>query len=177
MPRVAVPLSCTSEVMRELERLSRSRTDEARLVERAKIVLGCLGGRRNDEVAAEFGTRAGTVATWRTRFAAQRDCATARARVSPRDIRGRKSSIAFSSNWSNPRRQVFRLGTAACGRGLGVSDDAVWRVLRQEGVQLRRQRSWCVSTDPEFSAKAADIIGLYLNPPTEVIRIVVYVIY
>jgi hypothetical protein len=38
-------------------------------------------------------------------------------------------------------------------------------VLRKEGIQLRRRRSWCVSTDPQFAAKAADIIGLYLNPP------------
>jgi transposase len=38
-------------------------------------------------------------------------------------------------------------------------------VLRKEGIQLRRHRSWCVSTDPQFAAKAADIIGLYLNPP------------
>src|SRR3546814_5620729 len=46
-----------------------------------------------------------------------------------------------------------------------VSDDAVWRALRKEGIQLQRHRSWCVSTDPEFAAKAADVIGLYLNPP------------
>ena len=26
-------------------------------------------------------------------------------------------------------------------------------------------RSWCVSTDPEFAPKAAEIVGLYLNPP------------
>lgn len=48
---------------------------------------------------------------------------------------------------------------------LGASADAVWRVLRKEGICLRRQRSWCVSTDPEFVPKAADIVGLYLNPP------------
>src|SRR3546814_6221982 len=48
---------------------------------------------------------------------------------------------------------------------LSVSDDAVWRALRKEGIQLQRHRSWCVSTDPEFAAKAADVIGLYLNPP------------
>jgi hypothetical protein len=34
MPRVAVPLKCEPKVMQELERLSRSRTEEARLVER-----------------------------------------------------------------------------------------------------------------------------------------------
>src|ERR1700723_4685967 len=27
-------------------------------------------------------------------------------------------------------------------------------------------RSWCVSTDPDFAAKAADIIRLCLQPPT-----------
>ena len=42
---------------------------------------------------------------------------------------------------------------------------AVWRVLRQQGICLQRQRSWCVSTDKEFAAKAADIVGLYLDPP------------
>jgi len=30
---------------------------------------------------------------------------------------------------------------------------------------LQRRRSWCISTDPEFAAKAADVVGLYLNPP------------
>ena len=50
-------------------------------------------------------------------------------------------------------------------RELQASTHAVWRVLRREGICLRRQRSWCVSTDPEFAAKAADIVGLYLDPP------------
>lgn len=48
---------------------------------------------------------------------------------------------------------------------LNGSGHAVWRVLRKEGICLQRQRSWCVSTDKEFAAKAADIVGLYLNPP------------
>ena len=69
MPRVAEAINCTPEDRKELERLTKSRTDEARTVERAKIVLSCLAGRRNDEVAAEFGIQAATVATWRKRFA------------------------------------------------------------------------------------------------------------
>ena len=48
---------------------------------------------------------------------------------------------------------------------IGASVHAVWRVLRKEGICLSRQRSWCVSTEPEFVTKAADIVGLYLNPP------------
>ena len=42
-----------------------------------------------------------------------------------------------------------------------------------EGIQLRRHRSWCVSTDPQFAAKAADIIGLYLSPPQNALVICV----
>lgn len=46
-----------------------------------------------------------------------------------------------------------------------VSSHQVWRVLRRHGIHLQRRRSWCISTDPEFAPKAADIIGLYLEPP------------
>ena len=53
----------------------------------------------------------------------------------------------------------------ALAKELETSVHAVWRLLRKEGVYLSRQRSWCVSTDPEFIPKAADIVGLYLNPP------------
>jgi transposase len=46
-----------------------------------------------------------------------------------------------------------------------VSADQVWRILRRRQIQLQRRRSWCISTDPEFGPKAADVVGLYLNPP------------
>ena len=46
-----------------------------------------------------------------------------------------------------------------------VSDAQVWRILRDYQGSLTRKRSWCISTDPEFGPKAADIVGLYLNPP------------
>ena len=46
-----------------------------------------------------------------------------------------------------------------------VSTDQVWRILRKHQIQLQRRRSWCISTDPEFGPKAADVVGLYLNPP------------
>jgi hypothetical protein len=50
-----------------------------------------------------------------------------------------------------------------------VSDDAVWRVMRKYDLHLDRRQSWCVSTDPEFSRKASEIVGLYLNPPENAI--------
>ncbi len=37
--------------------------------------------------------------------------------------------------------------------------------LRRHGISLRRRRSWCLSTDPAYAQKAADVVGLYLDPP------------
>jgi hypothetical protein len=51
------------------------------------------------------------------------------------------------------------------GEKLDASVHAVWRVLRREGIYLQRRRSWCVSTDKGFAPKAAEVVGLYLNPP------------
>jgi hypothetical protein len=41
--------------------------------------------------------------------------------------------------------------------------------LRREGIYLQRRRSWCVSTDKEFAPKAAEVVGLYLNPPVNAV--------
>jgi transposase len=150
-----------------LVQLSKSRTDEARLIERAKIVLRCLAGERNDEIAARLGTQPATVATWRKRFA-ERGLAGLKDRprsgkpaTLPPDLRQRLRRQLEAP----PPKGFSSWDGGSLAAALGVSDDAVWRILRQDGIQLRRQRSWCVSTDPQFAAKAADIIGLYLDPP------------
>ncbi len=54
-------------------------------------------------------------------------------------------------------------------KSVKLSDDKVWKILRKNDIQLQRHRSWCISTDPEFSEKAADIVGLYINPPPSTI--------
>jgi len=41
----------------------------------------------------------------------------------------------------------------------------VWKVLKCHGMALERRSSWCISTDPNFAAKAADGAGLYQHPP------------
>ena len=68
MARVAASVTCSDPDRKELERLSASRTEQARLVERAKIVLGCLAGERNDQIASRMKLQSNTVATWRKRF-------------------------------------------------------------------------------------------------------------
>jgi transposase len=59
-------------------------------------------------------------------------------------------------------------------RALGdVHVQQVWRVLRAHKIDLAGRKSWCESRDPEFAAKAADVVGLYVAPPENAIVICV----
>ena len=60
-----------------------------------------------------------------------------------------------STHWSS-----YRLA-----KELGISQSSVSRVWRHFGIQPHRLGRYMASDDPEFEEKAADIIGLYLNPP------------
>lgn len=153
--------------MSELGCLSRSRSGAVRMAERARVVLLCLRSKRNDEVAAQMGLRPNTVGQWRRRFAER---GLAGLRDAPRPGKPAKYGVQLRDRLLAqlelpPPEGMASWDGGSLAKALSVSDDAVWRVLRKEGIQLRRRRSWCVSTDPEFAAKAADVIGLYLNPP------------
>lgn len=144
----------------------RSRTIEARLVECAKSIMKCIQGQRVSKTAKDLKISPNTVIDWRRRF--------------------QQSGIAglYDLPWSGkppfygqefrdkvletleqtpPAGQAVWDGPAVAEQ-IGASVHAVWRVLRKEGICLGCQRRWCVSVDPEFVTKAADIVGLYLNP-------------
>src|SRR5450759_4883014 len=69
MPRHAPGLECSAEDAASLIALSKSRTEEARTVERARIVLACFGGKENQQVARDLKVSIPTVSKWRQRFA------------------------------------------------------------------------------------------------------------
>ena len=54
-----------------------------------------------------------------------------------------------------------------------VHEQYVWRFLREHKIDLAGRKSWCESNDPEFVAKAADVVGLYMAPPENAIVICV----
>jgi hypothetical protein len=54
-----------------------------------------------------------------------------------------------------------------------VHEQHVWRFLRAQKIDLAGRKSWCESDDPEFAAKAADLVGLYPAPPENAVVICV----
>ncbi len=69
MPRHAPKLACSEDDLNKLVALSKSRTEQVRRVERARIILACWEGKENQQVARELGVSIPTVSKWRRRFA------------------------------------------------------------------------------------------------------------
>ena len=159
--------NCTKEDRESLEQMVRSRTEEFRMIERARIILKCLAGDRVNEIAKVLHVRPNTVIEWRRRFEKE---GVKGLKDRPRSGKPVRYDAKFRQDVLNtlklppPGGQTHWDGPAVA-KHLDTSVHAVWRLLRKEGICLSRQRSWCVCTTPEFIPKAADIVGLYLNPP------------
>jgi len=169
MSRVAPCIELSIDEERALRRIVRASSSEQRMVERASIVLMANAGKSNQDIAATLGTRRATVGKWRSRFARDRldrgllDAS----RPGPPAKYDAKTQERILAMLDQPPPEGFATWTGGLlAKALGdVSAAHVWRVLQERNISLQRRRSWCISTDPEFAAKAADVVGLYLNPP------------
>ena len=165
--RRATQIVLTSEERDTLERWTRAPTTERRYVERARYILAASEGEGTTAIARRFGVRPATVSKWRTRFAEERSVGLQDApRAGPKVQYGKEVERQILSKLDDPPPKGYATWNGRLlAQALDVPDHHVWRVLRKYGIQLQRRRSWCESTDPEFARKAADVIGLYLDPP------------
>jgi transposase len=174
--REATPIVLTADERTTLEGWVRSGVIEHRLVERARVVLLAAAGMASRRVAREVGCARGVVSKWRVRFARDRLAGLADA---PRPGKPKTYDAAVDRRilaaLDRPPPAGFARWTAPLlARELGdVSDQHIWRFLRAQRIDLAGRRSWCLSSDPEFVAKAAEIVGLYLAPPDHAIVLAV----
>ena len=172
----AKEINLIPEERQQLEAWVRASTTEQRLVQRARIVLESAAGRMTKEIARSLALRPGTVSKWRIRFSEQRISGLTDApRGNGRQKYGETTEKCILATLDDPAPEGYTMWSGKLlAKSIGdVSDDQVWRVLRKHGIHLRRRRSWCVSTDPQFAQKAADIVGLYLEPPENALVICV----
>jgi transposase len=149
---------------------------EQRFVIRARIILAAAEGRATQDIAAELRLRPATVSKWRTRFAKGGIAALQDQPRSGRPAqRSKQDELRILKQLDeDPPPGYAQWNGRLVAEALGdLSADYVWSVLRHYRISLQRSHSWCVSTDPEFGPKAADVTGLYLNPPENAIVICV----
>ncbi len=158
----------TDEEVKTLEGWTRQGKQEHRLVERASMILLANAGRTNQQIADALHTRTARVSKWRQRFRSNRleglgDAARS-GKPAKYDQNTEKRVLALLDKPA-PKGYAQWNGRLLAEALTGVSRDQVWRILRRHDICLERRRSWCISTDPEFGPKAADVVGLYLDPP------------
>ncbi len=168
MPRRPAVIELSVEEEATLTAWTRKATVEQRLVERAQIILLLHQGLTTEQIAQRLHTRTARVSKWRQRFAQDRLSGLTDAPRSGKPVKyGREveKRILALLDQAPPEGYSSWNGTLLAEALGDVSDHQVWRVLRLHKICLQRRRSWCISTDPEFSQKAADIVGLYMDPP------------
>jgi transposase len=160
-----------------LERLVNSRTAERRLVERAQIVLLAAEGRPASEIAERVGCVAETARGQRARF--EREGLdglhdrpkSGRPFTHDQRVRARLIALACTrppETQGGLRRERWTLGELAEAVGMSVS--RAQAILAEADLRPHLTEQWVMSElDPEFDAQAAEVCGLYVDPPQNAI--------
>src|ERR1700712_2387763 len=159
-----------------LEACCRSPTTIQRDLKRARIVLLAAAGRSTRSIAKEVGVQPRIVSLWRHRYA---DNGLEGLQDKPRPgkqpiyTKATDKRILKLLDKSPPAGYARWTGPLLAGELGDVDVQYVWRFLRSNKIDLAARKSWCESNDPQFTAKAADVVGLYMAPPENAVVICV----
>jgi transposase len=161
-------ISLTKMERSELSRRATSRAGRADEARRARLILLLEAGHTWAEIRDRLACNDAFIARWSKRFAAERlaglfsrhagqPATTLTPKLEARilDWTVKRKPPDGSTHWS----------TRKLGEALEVSHMMVARVWRKHALRPHRLDRYMTTSDPDFETKAADIIGLYLNPP------------
>jgi len=170
MPTMTTPrdIVLTPEERTALQRLARGGRSRADLARRARLILRLADGASFLDLQRGLGESSRTILKWKVRFLTDRVAGLqgrypgARPTVLTPRLEARiltwtrKPPVDGSTHWSARK----------LARHLRLSSHTfVARAWKRAGLQPHRIERYMRSTDPEFETKAADVIGLYVEPP------------
>jgi len=153
-----------------LEACCRSPVIFQRDLKRARIVLLAAAGRSTRSIAKEVGVQPRIVSLWRHRYADHGlEGLQDKPRPGKRPIYTKATDKRILRLLDKPPPEGFARWTGPLLADALVDVDVqyVWRFLRSHKIDLAARKSWCESNDPNFAAKAADVVGLYVAPPAK----------
>ena len=164
-------LTLTTDERDELERRKRSRKIRAEDARRATVILILADGASFTAISGTVGCFPDYINRWKQRFERE-GLAGLRAKYcgQPPTLRTpalearilaktRQAPADGSTHWS----------TRKLAKVMGVSHGLIAQVWRRAGLQPHRLERYMLSDDPDFEQKAADVLGLYLNPPAHAV--------
>src|ERR1700733_7396719 len=168
MPFGAEPLVLTEDERQQLQQMMQSRTLAAGDVMRSRMILLLADGVSYQKIQDLLDTTAPTIARWKRRFWQHR-IAGLREELHP----GQQPSVrtpklqakVLAAIKQGPKDGSTHWSCRKLAAKFRVSKDTIQRILAQADVRPHRLERYMASNDPDFEAKAADVIGLYLTPP------------
>jgi transposase len=168
MPFGAGRLVLTEEERKELQQMTQSRTLPAGDVMRSRMILLLADGVAYQKIQDLLDTTAPTIARWKRRFLQHR-IAGLMEELHPGQqpwVRTPKlQAKVLAAIKEGPKDGSTHWSCRKLASRFHVSKDTIQRILAQADVRPHRLERYLASDDPDFEAKAADVIGLYLTPP------------
>ncbi len=161
-------LSLTTEERRVLSSLTRSRRAAASEVKRARLIIMLEEGLSWTAISERLPCTPDYISRWKTRFEKERLAglyARHRGRA-PAEDAAKLEARVLAWTQKAPSDGSTHWSTRKLGELLGISHMMVARIWAKHGLKPHRLERYMASDDPDFETKAADVIGLYLNPPT-----------
>ena len=160
-------LTLTTEERDELERRKRSRKIRAEDARRATVILMLADGASFTAIGGTVGCFPDYINRWKQRFERE-GLAGLRAKYcgQPPTLRtpALEARILAKTRHAPPDGSTH-WSTRKLAKVMGVSHGLIAQVWRRAGLQPHRLERYMLSDDPDFEQKAADVLGLYLNPP------------
>lgn len=168
MARHARPIVLEDGERRALERLHRSPSGAAGLSRRARAVLLMAEQISGVEVARQTGYTPVQISRIRARFASERlEGLRDRARSGrPPKLTAKKIAEVVAWTLRKPPRGLSHWSARELAQRTGLSHMSIHRIWKAHGLKPHRLETFKFTTDPDAEAKIRDIVGLYLNPPT-----------
>lgn len=151
----------------ELTRWSRSRTLAARDVFVASLILALADGKSYTQIEGELNTSRPTIARWKARFEknGMSGLETRHKGSKPRTVTPAVQAKVLRKTTQPPGDGSTHWSCRKLAATLGLGKSTVQRIWSQARVKPHRLERYMASDDPQFEEKAADIIGLYMDPP------------
>jgi len=165
------PMALAEADREELRRLQRASSTPAGLSRRARAVLMMADHVSGAEIARLTGYTPVQVSRIRRRFA---DSGIGGLLDKPRSGRPRelteaKNARIVALTLKTPPPGLTHWSTRELAQRIGVSHMTVHRIWRAHALQPHRVETFKFSKDPLAEEKIRDVVGLYLNPPTNAV--------
>ena len=160
-------LVLTHDERTELDARRRSRKIRSEDARRARVILMLADGASYSMIEATLPCYRDYINRWRRRFLAKRVAGLQAGHYSqpPSVLTPSMEARILEKTRQVPPDGSTHWSTRKLARLLQINHNHVARAWQRAGLQPHRFERYMQSDDPNFEPKAADVIGLYVNPP------------